>query len=170
MPKVYFVKKARKDYPNNGILKGDSYYHWTFRFGGTHRSKVRPKPSQLTQSEFLSEVYSIQEELEEITTEWDIEDIRSTIEEKAERLRELGEEQQEKHDNMPENLEYSPVAELLGERAENCEQMADDLESIDMEIDIERDDYETYKEYETAMLDRIQEIIDEITGISYEGS
>ena len=36
MPRVHFVKKARKDYPSTGIQKGDSYYWWQFRYGGTH--------------------------------------------------------------------------------------------------------------------------------------
>jgi len=31
MPKVHFVKAARKDYPGDSVLKGESYYWWKFR-------------------------------------------------------------------------------------------------------------------------------------------
>ena len=85
MPRVYFVKKARKDYPV-GIKKGDSYYWWKFRYGGIHRSKTRPRPSQLTQSEFLSTIYAIIEEIQDVTiTDFNsIEELKEFIEEKAE--------------------------------------------------------------------------------------
>ena len=64
MPRVHHVKAA-KDYPDHGIKKGEMYFHWKFRYGGKHRSKVRPRSSQLTQSDFLSQMYGIQEEIED---------------------------------------------------------------------------------------------------------
>ena len=57
--------KARKDYPNSGIKKGDTYYWWKFYKGPLYRSLSYPKRSQLTQSEYLSTIYETQEELEE---------------------------------------------------------------------------------------------------------
>ena len=33
MPRVS-TQKAAKDYPDQGIKKGDQYFHWKFRFGG----------------------------------------------------------------------------------------------------------------------------------------
>ncbi len=53
MARAHFVKKARKDNPAAGIKAGDSYYWWKFRRGGKHYSKTAPRPSQLTQSEYL---------------------------------------------------------------------------------------------------------------------
>jgi len=41
-------QRARKDYPAQGIKKGDSYWKWSFRFGGTFKSLTKPQPSQLT--------------------------------------------------------------------------------------------------------------------------
>jgi len=32
MPRVHFVKKARRDYPDDDIKKDESYYWWKFRF------------------------------------------------------------------------------------------------------------------------------------------
>lgn len=63
MPRVHYVKKARKD--NGCVSKGESYYWWKFRYGSKCMSKKPPKASQLTQSEFLSTVYDINERIEE---------------------------------------------------------------------------------------------------------
>jgi hypothetical protein len=60
MPRVNFVKKARKAIPSSGIKVGDSYYWWKFRYGGKFVSKERPRQSQLTQSK-LSGVYAAEE-------------------------------------------------------------------------------------------------------------
>ena len=63
MPRVY-TQKANKDYPDSGILKGQVYHQWSFRYGGTHRALAYPRPSQLTQSKW-SEVYAGQEGIED---------------------------------------------------------------------------------------------------------
>ncbi len=42
MAKATFVKKAQKDYPEFGIKKGDSYWHWAFAFGPKYKSKTQP--------------------------------------------------------------------------------------------------------------------------------
>ena len=38
MPKLNYVKKARKDYPESEIQKGDSYYWWQFNYGPKNKS------------------------------------------------------------------------------------------------------------------------------------
>lgn len=73
MPRVHFVKKARKDVSNSDIKKGESYYWWKFRFGGKCVSRTPPKQSQLTQSDFLSQIYKIQDRISEMTTDDDFE-------------------------------------------------------------------------------------------------
>ena len=50
MPRVYTVNAARKDYPDDGISKGDTYYYWKFNYGSKVKSKTYPKRSQLTRS------------------------------------------------------------------------------------------------------------------------
>jgi hypothetical protein len=134
MTRANFVKAARKDYPNAGIKKGESYYWWSFRFGGKHMSKVPPKPSQLTQSDFLSHLYDIQERIEALDAD-DISALQSTVGEIADELRALGDECNDKRDNMPEGLQDGDVGQLLEARAEMCEQAASDLEDVDFEVD-----------------------------------
>lgn len=126
MARAHFVKKARKDNP--AVKAGESYYWWEFRYGGKHYSKTPPRPSQLTQSEFLSQMYSFQEQIEDATS---IEDIEGLPDE----IRQLGEEQIEKKDNMPEGLQEGDTGQLLEERAEAMESWASELEDIISESD-----------------------------------
>lgn len=134
MPRVTFVKKARKDQPNSGIKRGDSYYWWKFRWGPKMVNKTPPKPSQLTQSEFFIALYSIQESIEALEADKDLEDnLLSIIDE----IRGLREECEEKRSNMPEQLQDSETGELLGERAEAMTAWADELTTVDFETDLD---------------------------------
>lgn len=137
MPKVHTVQRARKAIPSAGIRKGDSYYWWKFRYGPKRVSKTYPKPSQLTQSEFLSSMYDLQERIDQLDPESYVDDpesLRSELEDIAAEIRGLGEEQASKRDNMPEQLQDSDVGVLLEERADGCESWADELESIDPDL------------------------------------
>jgi hypothetical protein len=125
-------RKARKDYPANGIKRGDMYYFAQIKTGPrssrTIRSLTKPRPSQLNTG-FAGLIGDIQEDFERIE---DVDGLR----EMAETIRELGSEQQEKFDNMPEGLQQGDVGQLLEERAQECESWAD-------EIDQACDEYET---------------------------
>lgn len=113
------------------IPKGSIYYKWSFRYGGTFRSLVKPKPSQLTQSDFLSTVYSWQENLEVFETE-DFEEVNEYRDNLIEDVDQLLEETQEKLENMQEyNLGESPNAELLQDRIEALENYKNDLENFE---------------------------------------
>jgi hypothetical protein len=130
---VHFVKKARNDYKAEGIKKGESYYWWKFRYGARHRSRTRPRPSQLTQSEFLGNIYDTKENLNDLIKEFangeaDFEDVITACEEAAEIVREQGEECSQKRDNIPEALQDSESGELLQERADQCESVLEGLE------------------------------------------
>jgi hypothetical protein len=129
--RVHEVKKSRVAYP--GIPLGSHYYWWKFAYREAIRSLTRPKPSQLTQSAFISEALSIQEDMDELGTG----DIRDgiSLSDYADRIRELGEQASDSLGNMPDALQQSPTGELLQNRADNCEQWASDLESVDMDID-----------------------------------
>ena len=161
MPRVHFVKKARKDYPEFGIKKGDSYYWWKFRYGGIYKSKTQPRPSQLTQSEFLSTIYAIVEEIQDVTIDDfnSIEELKEFIEEKAEEIRTLGEEQEDKLYNMPEGLQDGEIGCLLQDRADACYEMADELENIEIDEELSEEERE----------ERLQEILDEIQNVEYCG-
>ncbi len=48
------------------IEKGESYFWWSFLKGGKHFSKNQPKRSQLTQSNYLSQLYDLQDEMQAV--------------------------------------------------------------------------------------------------------
>ena len=166
--KVHHVKKARKDYPEQGIKRGDSYFWWKPRYGGIRRSKTYPSRQELTQSDFLCRVYDIEDEIAEginIETrnpeevENEIEGWISAI---TEEIEELKEECEEKLDNMPEQLQdTSETGMLLQERIEYLDEWINNLESVDTSIDREI----TEEELE----ERIEEILSELREYMYEG-
>jgi len=131
MAKATFVKCARKDVPNSDIKKGESYYWWKFRFGGRHVSRTAPRPSQLTQSEFLSTQLEIEERINNLSCDT-LEDLIAERDDLVSEIRTLGEAQQEKHDNMPEGLQDGDTGQLLDDRASSCEEWASELEGVDI--------------------------------------
>lgn len=122
------------------VKKGQTYYHWTFRYGGMIRSTTRPRQSQLTQSNFLSQAYGIQEQIEDYTPETH-EDLESFIEQIIDECQSLADECQDSRDNMPESLQDAPTGELLGERVEAMENFISELESIQVDIDCDLEDF-----------------------------
>ena len=157
MPRVHKVNSARKDYPNHGIKKGDTYYWWKFRFGGKRVSLYYPKRSQLTQSAFLGTIYDIEDDLAAANSE---SDLQSLVESCISDLEELRDEQEEKRDNMPEQLQDSPTGELLQERYDALDDMITELEGLSFdELDDDNADRESI----------IESILEEISNISYQG-
>lgn len=150
------------------INVGESYWYWQFMHGPKHISKDRPKQSQLTQSEFLSTVYGIEEAMEEATH---IE--RGDIDEWISELENLQDETQNKLDNMPEQLqESSSSGMLLQERIDNLESWISDLEGVDADIDEEdlrndaqeattREDEESDEDYKARVEEKFQELLQE---------
>ena len=123
MPRVEH-RKAAKDYPDSNIKKGEKYFTWKFRFGGRRRQKDRPLPEQLTQSGYLQEWYPLQREIESFDGSAD--DLNTLVE----RVRDLGQEEQDKLENMPESLQDGPSGEILRERSEECEERVSTLEDL----------------------------------------
>lgn len=163
MPKVNHVKCARKAIPSAGIEVGQPYYWWKFRFGGKHVSKTYPKPSQLTQSEFLSSIYDINDRLENI----DADNVRDEVPAIIEELENIASELEDKLGNMPDSLQQAPTGELLQNRIDAVNDMKDELENIDLDVfeneveeptepDLEepeapdREDFDTDEEFDTA--------------------
>jgi len=130
------------------IKKGQVYYRWKFRYGGEIRSTVRPRPSQLTQSSFLSQAYALQERLEDfVGTEW--QDIVDEAVALADEARELADECQNSLDNMPYQLQESDTGYLLQERIEEMEQFASECEEFQDEGTLQ-DQYEDYEDAQEA--------------------
>ncbi len=168
MPRVTFVKSARKDNPV--AKKGESYYWWAFMQGGRggpkRYSKDRPKQSQLTQSEFWGAVFSLQEQHEQTPN---FEDIESEIEEIKSELENIKDETQGKFDNMPQGLQDGDSGQLLQERVDALEGVIGELDSVDTSIELgpEIEAMEDGEEKDTATGEaenqRAEEIWQEVT-------
>ncbi len=131
MPRVT-QRKARKDYPNQGIKKGDTYYYTSLKThgGGIVKRSLKPfKPSQLTNSPYKSGYLAAQESWED--GDKNGEAMRSV----AEALREIGSECQDNFDNMPEGLQQGDTGQMLENRASECEGKADDLDGLADELE-----------------------------------
>lgn len=118
---------ARKDYPAEGIKKGDRYYTWKTRVtvgksyvGRVHRSLTRP--TSTTGSAFLAALAEIQASFQGVE---DADGLRAI----AEQVRDLGREERDKFDNMPDGLQQGDTGQLLEERADGCDAWADEIES-----------------------------------------
>lgn len=134
MPRVV-KRKARKAYPEQGIEKGEEYYYWKIKLargGLTRRSKTYPKPSQLNLG-FTGQLGDLQESLSAAS---DLDGLRGV----AEEIRELGGEQQEKFDNMPDGLQQGDTGQLLEERASALESWADEIEQACNEYESKLDE------------------------------
>jgi uncharacterized protein YukE len=119
-------RKAAKDYPANGIKKGDKYFYVKIKTGPyssrTIRSLKCPKRYELTTSDFYSTLWRIEDE------GFDGVEDGGSLRDVAEEVRELGGEQQEKFDNMPDGLQQGDTGQLVEERANQCEEWADAIE------------------------------------------
>lgn len=126
-------RKARKDYPESGISKGDMYYYTKIKTGPRSSRVMRSltpfRQSQMTTSPFKSGWFAAQESWGE--GKHSIELLQSV----AESIREIGQEAQDSHDNMPESLQMSETGERLEERANKCEEVADALDELATEAE-----------------------------------
>ena len=154
-------RKAAKDYPAQGIAKGDMYYYVKIKTGPRTsremRSKTPFKRSALTQSDYLSQLYDWEDGKAEIS---DMESAQQF----ADDIRALGEEQGEKFDNMPEGLQQGDSGQMLEARRDACEQAATEIEEIISEWEDAKstweEEIETYKT-ELAAHEASQEAFDE---------
>jgi len=124
MPRV-LEQKAGKDYPDQGIKKGDTYYKWSFRYGGTHKSLKRPRPSQLTQGK-AGTIYGCLENIEDLVADdqCTLTDLVDCLTESADEVRTMGEEYNEADEAMGGHQGVN------SERAEACEELAERMQEI----------------------------------------
>lgn len=174
MARAKFVKSARKDNVNQGIKKGDSYWWWSFRFGGKRYSKTPPRRSQLTQSSFLGTMYDAEDDLSKAVAEFSagqlgFDELADACESAALEIRDAGDECDSSRENMPEGLKEGGVGELLGNRKEQADQLADELENAAEEIRslTPEEDKEENKD-EDEVSSEVQAAIDAVEAISWE--
>ena len=137
MPRVHHVKKARKAHPG-GIEKGDSYYWWEFRYGGTRYSKTYPRRSQLTQSK-MSGVYAGFEGLEDAVNNQDRSEVESALEEYKSAIDEARDEYEDADQQFG-----GTGSSQHAERAQAMESAYSEVEQFDLdqfEIEDEEDEY-----------------------------
>ncbi len=163
MARAHFVKKARKDIVRGDaviVAKGESYYWWKFRYGPKQVSKNRPHRSQLTQSGFLSSLYSIEDEIEANLPADS--DLQGAVENLISELESLRDECQSSLENMPEHLQESSTSgQLLTERIDALEGWISDLENVDFDVDADEDE-----EDGESVEDKFQELVSEIQGMN----
>lgn len=120
-------RKAAKDYPQHGIKKGDTYWFAQIKTGPRSSRTIRQlapiKRQQLTTSEYQIALYDFEDAQQALGEMDGAQDLADTI-------RQLGEEQQEKLDGMPEGLQSGSTGEMLQERADACAQAADEIEEV----------------------------------------
>ena len=161
-------RKAAKDYPQFGIAKGDMHYYVKIKTGPRSsremRSKTPFKRSQLTQSDYLSQLYDWEDSKAEIS---DMESAQQF----ADDIRALGEEQDEKFNNMPEGLQQGDSGQMIEARRDACEAAAGEIEEIISEWEdakstweSEIEEYRTEKKFfdeETAAHDEWEDLDEE---------
>ena len=131
MPRVHYVKSARKD--NIAVRKGEPYYWWQNFRSPKRFSKTYPRGSQLCTGR-KSEVMAAQEALtDDLMMADTAEQIKDACETCAETFRQLASEYEESADNMPESLQYGEQAENMREMAASLETQADELENLDFD-------------------------------------
>lgn len=129
MAKVKHVK-ARKDYPDSNIKKGEMYYYCARKTGPRSsivmRQKEPFKRQQLTGSPFKKAVYDIEDAIAQLQSIEDLEAVKTMVEE-------LQDEMQCSLDNMPEGLQMGHTGELLQERIDACEEAYSALDEVQSE-------------------------------------
>lgn len=146
---------ARKDYPDFGIVKGQSHFYVRMKTGPrsskTMRSATPFKRSQLTSSPFLSQVYQIEDDLQTVA---DLVDANAL----ADSLEELAQECRDAYDNMPEGLQQGDTGQLLEQRAEGCEEAANAIRDITDGFDEDAIREEAFEADPEADLDSIVDL------------
>lgn len=120
-------RKARKDYPEAGIVKGDMYWYVQIKTGPRSsrvmRQKTPFKRSQLTTSAYLSQLYDWEDDVGNMGSMEEAQDL-------ADRIGALGDEQEDSKSNMPDHLQDGDTGTMLQERKDACEAAKEEIEEI----------------------------------------
>lgn len=142
MAKCY-TQKARKEYKcgkcGKVINPGETY----FRIEAPHMptkyrcSCCRPERSELTESEYLQWLYSLQDHLTE-TYDLESEDAKQELYDELENMRD---ELQERYDNIPESLQDGSAGEMLQDRISSLEDAMNELDNLEFPEEPNKEDY-----------------------------
>lgn len=164
MAKAYY-QKARKEYQcgkcGNKIHPGEYYYKLEALYQRTRYrcENCKPERSELTESEYYSWLWDLQDHLEE---RYDLrsEECKDELYSELENMRD---ELQDKWDNIPESLQYSPNAEMIQERIDSLDDAMNELDNLEYpEKDEESEDESEYEDqldsWEQDLINTIQNI------------
>ena len=169
MSRATFVKAARKDNPVAKV--GESYWWWESGFRGPKMySKTQPRPSQTASGDYMPVILSIQEGFNDCRASWEsdynkdnhdalIDEIQAQVEDWGTQIEDLGSEQGDKHDNMPEGLQQGDSGQMLEERRDCCESVSSDLQ-----VDFDSHKLESLDEGADSQ-ESLTSLLDEIDGI-----
>ena len=134
MTKVY-EHKARKDYPQFGIAKGDTYYEWAFFRQKPTKSKTYPTRIQLTQNDTQIAVWSVYDQCGIDWSERNAATLAEAVNDAASQLEEAASECREKFDNMPEGLQQGDTGQRLEQWADAIDSAVSELQDLASEIE-----------------------------------
>jgi hypothetical protein len=173
MARVTFVKSARASKSKRTcftcgteINEGDSYRWFASRIG---RSSFRrnycvnhnPRPSHMTTSDKLSQLYAAQENVEDAleVQNFSRDDIALALNDAAEQAKGVGEEYTESADNIEDGFGHeTQMSEEIREKAENCEEWASTLEEAAYEVE-QLADPDSDPEHDEEFHDRVDAAI-----------
>lgn len=163
MPRVH-TKKARKDYPSEGIKKGDTYFSWSFRYGGKHKSLTPPRPSQLTQSKMsaaLAAAEGLEDSIKSATTPQDLVD---ALNQAAEEIKAVAEDYEDSLGNMP--TQEGEIAEAMQEKIDGLTEWGDQLESDASDVEA----IDGFEEFDSYNAERQGELMTEAREIAEQNT
>lgn len=184
MARLHYVKKAQKDYPEHNIKAGQEYWWIKFKVGRggiLRRFTTRPRPSQLTNSEFLGGVLSAMETFEDnVNAADEFSELESARDECVSELEQIKDDTDSKFNNMPEGLQQGDTGQLLEGRVSSLDDLISSLQDVDIPNlertdDKDEDDEDSEEEAEESddsdddYDSQLQTTKDELLGLSYEG-
>lgn len=151
------------------VKKGQKYYTWTMYGCRPSIQLTAPTRQQLTGSDFLCQVYDLEDRLTSLRDGGyeDVEDLQDAVDEIVSEIRSLADEQDEKRNNMPEQLQDSGSGETLQNRYDSLNEWADNIEGVS--IDFDKDEDQSEEEQAQAWEEYRDEVTDELSSNTYDG-
>jgi hypothetical protein len=137
VPKIHHVQSARKDQDECDVKIGESYYWWKIKTGPASSvkrcSKTYPPPNRLTHSPFLRSVYSVQEDINSVSSVANSEELQSLVDGWTSSIQQIADEAEQSYNAMPENLrDTSNVGTMLYERSCSMDAWREQIEAVDI--------------------------------------
>ncbi len=138
MPRVH-CKKAGKDYPLDGIKKGDTYYSWSFFRQNPTRSLTPPKASQLTQAPYgqaLAAMEGLHGDVDGgvLSADSTLEDVQAMLETAADEITNVAEEYRESAANIEDGFGHATEgSEMREQYAEELDSFADEVRDLSID-------------------------------------